>query len=182
MKKPKKKAGRAERKPLILEEFYGSFKEAQARCDSEEIRIKIQKLGLGGKAFVKISPNFKKGRRKLSKYSEGGEKRRMVLLYLIEESDGDCVKIGISDNPKARLSELQTGNPNNLLLRQTWEIKHDKPMFVEKQVHGTLKKFRVRGEWFTKDPDHETQIDQVMSRYSRDRMTETEKFFEELCD
>jgi len=40
-----------------------------------------------------------------------------TCLYLIEQVGSGFVKIGISNEPAARVAQLQTGNPNLLELR-----------------------------------------------------------------
>jgi hypothetical protein len=68
-------------------------------------------------------------------------------LYFI--SSGKYTKIGISDNPKRRLKQLQTGNPDKLIL-----IDHvntgssDEAARVEDMLHKFYSHKRVRGEWF----------------------------------
>jgi T5orf172 domain len=67
------------------------------------------------------------------------------MLYLI--SDGEKVKIGVSENPEKRLSQLQTGHPKRLKLIKIYNV----PNYFEKRLHRQLWMFRERhnGEWFT---------------------------------
>ena len=71
----------------------------------------------------------------------------MPVVYCIES--GDYIKIGIAKNAKARLAELQVGNPMPLKLRRTWTVAPGRmPRHTEAEFHRVLKEWRVRGEWF----------------------------------
>ena len=63
--------------------------------------------------------------------------------YCYAAWDGEFIKIGKSaKHPHQRVADLQTGNPRTLcLVAYTVE-------FREAQVHKTLSRYRVRGEWF----------------------------------
>lgn len=56
------------------------------------------------------------------------------------------VKIGIADNPKKRLSELQVGCPFKLELVRAFASRD--PRRDEKSLHHSLGKHHERGEWF----------------------------------
>jgi hypothetical protein len=67
------------------------------------------------------------------------------VVYVIQSGDRDLFKIGFtSDTPRARLEELQTGNPDTLHLC-AWGhgTRHD-----EQALHLWFEDDRVRGEWF----------------------------------
>lgn len=66
-------------------------------------------------------------------------------VYVIQHELG-LYKIGISQNPKKRLSGLQTGSPFKLSLVQT-ENPVDAGR-VEKYLHDKLSRYHFRGEWF----------------------------------
>jgi hypothetical protein len=68
-------------------------------------------------------------------------------LYLIY--DGQRVKVGISNNPQRRVSQMQTANPDVTLLR-TWEV--DNARNAEQAVHSHLNVYHADGEWFNCDP------------------------------
>ena len=70
-----------------------------------------------------------------------------IRLYLIE--DGEYTKIGVSDNPKKRLLDLQVGNPRPLKLVTVIEYKCDRTAYlVEQCLHGFWGDCRACGEWF----------------------------------
>lgn len=73
-----------------------------------------------------------------------------VFLYCIGPRDGGVVKIGIAQEPKKRLSQLQTGHPSKLSLFWKKKFVSRRDAFsAEKFVHGELSNKRVGGEWFS---------------------------------
>lgn len=73
---------------------------------------------------------------------DGAPSRRSSFVYFI--SDGEHVKIGLSRQPRKRLSSLQTGHPKRL------NIVGLMPGGAEDefQLHGRFRDHRVKGEWF----------------------------------
>jgi hypothetical protein len=74
-------------------------------------------------------------------------------VYLIKENDRKRVKgfykIGVAKKPMKRLSELQTGNPNQLQLVKTSGPYSEKQAFaIERELHTRLGFARMQGEWF----------------------------------
>ncbi len=57
-------------------------------------------------------------------------------------------KIGITNNPKRRLKNLQTGHPNTLFIHHLEEIPDSQVKFIEKTIHILLNNVRTKGEWF----------------------------------
>ncbi|MEM9110563.1 MAG: GIY-YIG nuclease family protein [Planctomycetota bacterium] len=55
---------------------------------------------------------------------------------------GSFCKIGVSDNPEARLKTIQTGCPETVVLIN--KIKGN----VERDMHEMFAKYRTNGEWF----------------------------------
>ncbi len=72
-----------------------------------------------------------------------------MAVYFIRNSRTCSVKIGKSDNPRQRLSDLQTGNEDPL------EIILELPgaEMVEQQLHAYFDGSRIRGEWFKETPE-----------------------------
>jgi len=64
------------------------------------------------------------------------------LVYFI--TDGDFTKIGVSNDPKKRLANLQTSNPKRLHLIGTLRGGYS----LEKRLHAHFAERRVSGEWF----------------------------------
>jgi len=65
-------------------------------------------------------------------------------LYLIHDTILNTLKIGRSNNPKARLRSLQTATANKL------ELLHivEKAGFMESKIHLEFEDYRLASEWF----------------------------------
>jgi hypothetical protein len=48
----------------------------------------------------------------------------MKYVYLLKSYESGYYKIGISKNPRARISSLQTGNPERIELVHSYQTKH----------------------------------------------------------
>ncbi len=68
-----------------------------------------------------------------------------VFTYFIGNKSNNTVKIGKSVSPGARLKQLQTGCPDQLVLYRF--VSHESP-FTEKELHKKFFHLRVSGEWF----------------------------------
>lgn len=71
-------------------------------------------------------------------------------LYIMQSNNNGAFKVGISNNPKKRLSQLQTGSPFKLKIILILEGKSS----LEKDLHSRLRSFRLgsfKGEWFSYD-------------------------------
>lgn len=66
------------------------------------------------------------------------------LVYFIEVVDLDRVKIGSSDNVRARMTQIQTCTPFDLRLIGVVPGGHAR----EQDLHAFFAEHRVRGEWF----------------------------------
>lgn len=77
-----------------------------------------------------------------SRYVQKGIPER---LYIIGDTEGRFVKIGIAKEPGARLASLQTGCPHKLIILALFNIPDAK---VEKRLHAYLSPYRLHGEWF----------------------------------
>lgn len=66
------------------------------------------------------------------------------MIYLIVCRENNTCKIGKSNNPINRLSQLQTGSPFPLEL-----VSYiDKDELTELEIHNLFKDYRLEGEWF----------------------------------
>ena len=78
-----------------------------------------------------------------------------IIAHLSEHSElCGPVKIGLSNNPIARLSALQTGSASTLVLvgrYAFWRRTH--ALEVEQVFHQTAAAHRTTGEWFDIEPD-----------------------------
>jgi len=68
----------------------------------------------------------------------------MSYVYMIRS--GECVKIGKSDDPRKRLDQMQTGNPQELKLIGFWESED--ACKDEQRLHEIFAEGKERGEWF----------------------------------
>lgn len=73
--------------------------------------------------------------------------KSLTSIYVIGPAEGPF-KIGYSANPNARLSSLQTGRTDKLILHYSEETETDKAKVIEKLIHQTIAHKRIRGEWF----------------------------------
>jgi hypothetical protein len=71
----------------------------------------------------------------------------MKHLYIIQTKENGSFKIGRSDNPHFRLTQLQTGNPYKMKLLLIVENKG----YLEKELHSQLSRFKQKGEWFSEN-------------------------------
>lgn len=84
-----------------------------------------------------------------------------MFLYLINETDTDHYKIGISTNhPNRRKNNLQTGNSTKLMVYKFWSITGPE---VEKRLHQWFKPMHLNGEWFKLTNDDIHRIDTYLT-------------------
>lgn len=74
----------------------------------------------------------------------------MTYLYFIQQGYG-AIKIGIADDPGARLAQMQTGNSKELRLLLAVPFEERKVAYdLEQELHASLIEHRIRGEWFNR--------------------------------
>jgi len=80
----------------------------------------------------------------------------MKYVYLIKLEEIDIYKIGFSKNPKNRIKGLQTANPYELVLIESY--LSDRANILEKTLHRRFASFKVdeneyklKGEFFKLD-------------------------------
>lgn len=69
------------------------------------------------------------------------------MVYFIQDPKSGCVKIGRSKDPQKRLTELQVGNPNRLVILATISDEHD-----DAPYHDKFYAYWISGEWFASKP------------------------------
>lgn len=77
----------------------------------------------------------------------------MFLMYVLNNKGTDEYKIGMTNNLNRRLSQLQTGCPNELVIVKTWShYRKDVVERYERTLHRYFTKcgcrIRENGEWF----------------------------------
>jgi len=85
-------------------------------------------------------------------------------IYIIQAENGLC-KIGISTNPKRRLSTLQTGSPVSLKLIFQFEGNYD----TEEQLHNMFAHKQQHGEWFRLSNDDLASIAEIIEEQKNER-------------
>lgn len=101
-----------------------------------------------------VFPNraFINGKDQLRKIAN--QKTDEGYVYLIQILDTNLFKIGVSKNPKRRLSDLSSILPFDL---KAWAInKVNKPYELEQYIINEYKSNLIRNEWFRFD-GHEAQ-------------------------
>jgi hypothetical protein len=73
----------------------------------------------------------------------------MSVVYFIQAGAGGCIKIGIASNLQSRISCLQIGCPDMLVLLASVPGGAKEESFL----HEHLRRHRVRGEWFKPAPE-----------------------------
>lgn len=72
---------------------------------------------------------------------------RIDQVYFIQDVETGAIKIGVSLDPKARLSQLQIGHPYQLILLGVMPGSRRE----EVELHVMFERFHIRGEWFRGD-------------------------------
>ncbi|UQS95064.1 GIY-YIG nuclease family protein [Pseudanabaena phage Pam2] len=72
---------------------------------------------------------------------------KQSYVYIIHCKDLATIKIGYSDNPFARLSQLQMGNSSELSIVSVFKGGREE----EAKLHEMFELNSVRGEWFSVD-------------------------------
>ena len=92
----------------------------------------------------KISKVIKTGR-----YRKGGHHFSSGFVYFVKILNQNLYKIGYSNNPKRRLTDISNAMPFDL------EVLHIQNSLIatelEKDLHIQFKKYRAKGEWFVID-------------------------------
>jgi len=98
----------------------------------------------------------------------------MKKVYVI--SDGEYIKVGISQNIKKRISQLKTASPKELTLLYSL----DGGRYIESKIHKDLSEYRARegGEWFL---HNKVTIDIIESYIEKDNVIKSE-YINEICD
>jgi hypothetical protein len=78
------------------------------------------------------------------------------FVYLIKSKESQLYKIGIAINPYKRISQLETGNPEQLQILYTYKTKNYSS--IEKSLHNRFSYLRKNGEWFSFDIDIEVMF------------------------
>lgn len=74
--------------------------------------------------------------------------RKFSHIYIVKfySENNHWWKIGVSDDPNTRLTQLQAGNPYDLFFDFVNLVEN--PFAIESALHTLLKPLHRRGEWF----------------------------------
>lgn len=73
----------------------------------------------------------------------------MDFSYLYILTDGENIKVGISNSISKRIKQLQTGHPKIISVVSSYKIFFKDRFSFEARCHGKLSTlFQKRGEWF----------------------------------
>ncbi len=72
-------------------------------------------------------------------------------LYFISTVARGPIKIGMSNNPVARLSGLQTSHWEELCIIAARDYGDIGALAAERQLHDKFCHYRIRGEWFQRN-------------------------------
>lgn len=79
----------------------------------------------------------------------------MKSVYLIRGNDGRY-KIGIANNPRKRILQLQTGNSDELTLIESYPSENARK--IETALHAQYSHNKTIGEWFDLSITEEVQF------------------------
>lgn len=99
-----------------------------------------------------------------------------ITSFEAPDSDPRKVKIGISKNIERRISQLQTGNPNKLVLMGWIEGNNDREL--EKALHKKYSSEKETGEWFCLNAC--TVLDELRSHSTQSYLSVSDNAFE-IC-
>lgn len=81
----------------------------------------------------------------------------MQYVYLIKSDK--FYKIGIANDPRSRLAQLQTGNPYELTIDSCFGFENAE--IVERSLHQAFSGQNVRNEWFLLTPELISKFDSI---------------------
>jgi len=103
--------------------------------------LEAQEAKLSDKARARES----RGRRRdKARAGIAQEQETNGVLYFVQSTRGGAIKIGFAIDLAARISNLQTGNPEGLKVL----LAYDGTSEDEEQLHARFNSLRTRGEWF----------------------------------
>lgn len=70
----------------------------------------------------------------------------MGYVYLIEDTNNNIYKIGVTKNLKKRLQNLQTGNSNQISIKYTYKTEY--PFRIEQMLHNKFNEYKELNEWY----------------------------------
>lgn len=91
-----------------------------------------------------------------------------MYLYVIEDTSNGRVKLGYSQDPQARVRQLQTGNSSSLRLHHHAWVG-DRCGILERRLHREFAHHRCSGEWYNIPSDRAAHyVDYIIIRWLDD--------------
>ena len=81
-------------------------------------------------------------------------------VYMLQVCSSDRYKIGVTNNIRNRLKNIQTGNPDAIKIIALLECP--KPTHIESSLHEEFACYRIHGEWFEMSSDVSFKVYQRM--------------------
>jgi len=136
-------------------EFGKIHKKSTKTENKEEALVLAKKFYLENSVHVNEEEKIKKFKSlKLNFVSES----RIGYVYIIGVEGTDIFKIGWSSTDvKQRLGQLQVAHHSNLKIVYSSPLLQDAPS-IEKKLHVKYAEFNKRGEWFSLNENHITEI------------------------
>lgn len=115
-------------------------------------------LKLSDPLYSEIYNDLKSDKRALSLLKTEAETgsstaNRVCSVYLMKNLKNGNVKIGISEDPRYREKTLNSEEPDIELLTSKLFNSRENALKIEKMLHLQFSEYRVRGEWFSLDPE-----------------------------
>jgi len=108
----------------------------------------------------------------------------ITYLYIIKSGaqDNAPIKIGVAVNVEKRLDELQTGNPQELIIMYKIPMNSRAHAYmVEARLHRQFYRHRIRGEWFKARVIHKIKVKELLEERKHEKLCnddETEMIYQ----
>lgn len=93
-------------------------------------------------------------------------------IYVVKVNDQQLFKIGITQNVKRRVYQLQTANP--FIVKLLFSSVSTSALLIETYLHKRYKSKNVSGEWFTLSESDLIEMQDIIANW--------EEVFKEICE
>ncbi len=90
-------------------------------------------------------------------------------LYIVRSLGTSNFKIGVTQNLKQRVSNIQTGNPNQIEIYNYYRT--DKAWILERYLHKKYKQYNIGGEWYELDFNSLNQLHKDIKDFIQGTLT-----------
>lgn len=126
-----------------------------------QLMLKYRNLGISEADVSQVYDEYLRRRQGIIEKEEARSKHT-AAVYIIRMTGTDYYKIGIASNPKARLKQLQTGNP--IQLEMIYNVRVLDSYGLEGYFHEKLRNTNVQNEWFQLNDATLNEIIELMSQ------------------